>query len=304
MAPDAAIETALVRAFDTVTGPSTPSRLRAAMHHALFPGGARVRPRLAVRVADASGGEDPSAAEAAAVALEFLHCASLVHDDLPCFDNAAVRRGRPSVHAEFGEELAVLAGDGLIIAAYEVLGRSIKDAEKLGPMISIVSAGVGSVRGIVAGQAWESESHPDVRLYHRAKTGALFEAAVCAGALAGGGDAAAWRALGGLFGEAYQVADDILDLVGSSRALGKPVGQDAMLGRPSAALELGLDGAHGRLTRLMEDLVDAVPACSGRSEFRRWLSELCARIFPAKTNVVAGPRKADAVELNEASLSA
>jgi len=97
---------------------ATPPLLSLAMHHAVFPGGARVRPRLCLAAASACGGDDPTLAEAAAAAIELMHCASLVHDDMPCFDDAATRRGRLSVHRAFGEPLALLAGDGLIGMAF------------------------------------------------------------------------------------------------------------------------------------------------------------------------------------------
>ena len=105
------IEQALQAALATVAVPSCPPRLLAAMHHSVFPAGARVRPRLTLAVAAACGEDDPGATDAAACAIEFMHCASLVHDDLPCFDDAATRRGVPTVHKAFGEPLAVLAGD-------------------------------------------------------------------------------------------------------------------------------------------------------------------------------------------------
>src|SRR5262249_58610889 len=104
--------------------PACPRRLSAAMRGAVFPKGARVRPRLCHAVASACGDDEPRATEAAGAAIELLHCASLVHDDLPCFDDAALRRGRPSVHAAFGEPLAVLAGDALIVLAFQAMARA------------------------------------------------------------------------------------------------------------------------------------------------------------------------------------
>lgn len=251
------------------------------MRHAVFGGGGRVRPRLVLSVSKACGRGDAQVAAAAASAIEFLHCASLVHDDLPCFDDAPLRRGRATVHVEHGEPLAVLVGDALIAGAFEVLGRGCaSNPMLLGPLVATVARSVGAIRGIVAGQAWESEPAPNLRLYHRAKTGALFEAAVSAGAIAGGGDPAAWLPVGSRLGEAYQIADDIMDLVGSAKALGKPVGQDHRNDRPSAARELGVGGACERLQTLCNSMFTCVPSVEGRDDFVLWAMSLCKALFP------------------------
>jgi geranylgeranyl diphosphate synthase type II len=276
---DAALQAALA----SIRTPHTPPRLSAAMTHAVLPGGGRVRPLLTLAVAQACGDAHPAAADAAAVAVELLHCSSLVHDDLPCFDDAELRRGLPTVHAAFGEALAVLTGDALIVLAFEHLARACVSTPQLLPALTCtIATGVGAARGIVGGQAWESEPNPDLRRYHRAKTGALFEAAVCAGAIAGGGDPEAWRELGLKFGEAYQVADDLGDAFGDAALLGKPVGQDCMHSRPNAAAELGLDGALRRLGTLVDHMVAAVPACAGRAAVQEWLVELSLRLYPAQ----------------------
>ncbi|HEY5308446.1 MAG TPA: polyprenyl synthetase family protein, partial [Casimicrobiaceae bacterium] len=117
----ARIESALSAAVASGEGLGCPPKLVAAVRHAVFPGGARIRPQLCLAVAQACGDDDPALADAAAVAVELLHCASLVHDDLPCFDDATTRRGRASVHSAFGERLAVLAGDALIVNAFQTL---------------------------------------------------------------------------------------------------------------------------------------------------------------------------------------
>ena len=122
------IERALNEAIAMGEIPGCPPRLAAAMRYAVFPRGARVRPRLVHSVAAACGEDHPAATEAAGAALELLHCASLVHDDLPCFDAAETRRGRPSVHKVFGEPLAVLAGDALIVLAFQTLARLLVHA--------------------------------------------------------------------------------------------------------------------------------------------------------------------------------
>lgn len=267
--------------MELAIGPSTPPRLADALHYAVFPGGGRVRPRLLLTVAEACGDAAVTVADAACAAVELLHCASLVHDDLPCFDDAALRRGRASLHVAYGTELAVLVGDGLIVAAFEVLAAGCRrNPERLPGLVRALGAGVGASSGIVAGQAWESEPKLNLRAYHQAKTAALFEASVRAGAIAGGGDPDAWAPLGRYLGEAYQVADDIADAVGSSASLGKPVGQDVMLERPSAVRALGVHGAYARLDGLFQHMMDAVPDCADRAGFQAWIADVLTQTFP------------------------
>jgi geranylgeranyl diphosphate synthase type II len=278
------IEQALERAFDALPGPCAPPRLLAAMRHAVFPGGARIRPQLCLAVAAACGDDEPALAEAAAIALELLHCASLAHDDLPCFDNADARRGQPSVHKAWGEPLGLLAGDALIVMAFEGLGQaagSPRTVTRLPALLATVAQGVGAREGIVGGQAWECEPRVDLGRYQRAKTGALFVAATCAGAQAAGRDPRPWAALGECLGEAYQVADDIRDVMGDAAALGKPVGQDAQHGRPSAAAELGLVGAVQHFQRLMQRAVASVPDCPAREALQRLVRAESERMVPA-----------------------
>jgi geranylgeranyl diphosphate synthase, type II len=275
------IEQALAAALDAVAVPGCPPRLAEAVRHAVFPGGARVRPRLCLAVAAACGSTDYAAADAAGVAIELLHCASLVHDDLPCFDDSPLRRGVPSVHRAFGEPLAVLAGDALIILAFEHLARHLTDSpERLAPLLLTISRSVGMPHGITAGQAWECEPQVTVESYHRAKTGSLFTAATAAGALVAGADADAWSIVGDKIGEAYQVADDLRDVAASTQEVGKPVGRDAVLNRPSAAGELGIEGAIARLRGLVSGAIEAIPPCPGRDQFAEVLMAESRRIMP------------------------
>ena len=274
-----ALEAAIVRATDD----AAPPKLAAAVRHAVFPGGARVRPRLTLAVARACGGLDDLIVDAAASAVELLHCASLVHDDLPCFDDAETRRGRPSVHSIYGAPVALLAGDALIVMAFEVLARGAANVPlRLAPLVSAIARGVGMPFGIVAGQAWESEPFPPAERYRCAKTGALFVAATTAGAIAAGADPAPWRSLGHRLGEAYQVADDLLDAVSSAEECDKPVGRDAALGRPNAVSELGLGGAVRRLEALIESAVDSIPSCSGEAELRDLVRMQAVRLAPKR----------------------
>jgi len=261
------IEQTLEAAIAAAHRQNCPALLAQAMRHAVFPGGARIRPRLTLAVAKACGDPDPAMANAAAAAIEFLHCASLVHDDLPCFDDADIRRGKASVHKAYGEPIAVLAGDALIVLAFETLAdAAARQPQNLGTLVRVVSAAVGSRGGIVAGQAWESEPAIDCALYHRAKTGALFAGATMAGAAAAGVAHRDWRGLGEKIGEAFQVADDIRDVAATPQELGKPCGQDAAHLRPNYALSYGLGPAIAHLDELVLEAIGAIPACPGRQD--------------------------------------
>jgi geranylgeranyl diphosphate synthase, type II len=279
------IEQALKVAIEAADGAACPPGLAAAIRYTVFPGGARVRPRLCLAVALACGDDRPGLSDAAAAAIELLHCASLVHDDLPCFDNAALRRGKPSVHCAFGEPLAVLTGDTLIVLAFETLARAAAGApERLGPLVSIVGRGVGAPGGLCAGQAWESEPVAPLREYHRAKTGALFIAATAAGAAAAGADPAPWRDLGDRLGEAYQVADDLKDALAEAAAIGKPTGVDTVLARPNAVADLGVGGALARLKQLIGEALKAIPDCPGSAMLEAIVKAEAERLAPARAS--------------------
>ena len=204
------------------------------MRYAVFPGGARIRPRLCLAVAAACGDDDPALADAAAAAIELLHCASLVHDDLPCFDDAATRRGKPSVHRAFGEPLAVLAGDALIVLAFETLARAPRAApQRLAPLLLIVGRAVGVPGGIVAGQAWECEPQVDLRalpsrqdrLAVRRRHRWRAPRPPAPSRAAGAARRAARRGLS-------RWPTISATRAGNAEELGKPVGRDAALGRP------------------------------------------------------------------------
>jgi geranylgeranyl diphosphate synthase type II len=143
-----------------------------------------------------------------------------------------------------------------------------------------LNRGVGLPAGIVAGQAWECESAADLSQYQRAKTGALFVSATCAGAISSGSDPAPWTALGAFLGEAYQVADDIRDVMVDADSLGKPAGQDALHARPSAARALGLEGAIGHFQRLIDHAGASIPACSCRDMLRQLVLREAERLVP------------------------
>ncbi len=258
-----------------------PPRLAEAMRYAVFPGGARIRPRLCLAVSHACGASLGTLSLASAAAIEMMHCASLVHDDLPCFDDAALRRGKASVHRAFGEPLAVLVGDALIVLAFQTLAKAaVVTPMRLSALTRIVGNAVGSQGGIVAGQAWEAEPEIDLSRYHRAKTGALFSGATMAGAAAAGVAHEPWRALGEKIGEAFQIADDIRDVAMAEADLGKPAGQDAALSRPNAAQALGLAGAIRHLDALVEEAVATIPECPGAAELRQLMIIETRRFLP------------------------
>ncbi len=263
------LEQELEQAVAHAAGNDCPPLLSQALKHAVFPGGARIRPRLVLAVSNACASgkataatQNATAAITFASAVELLHCASLVHDDLPCFDNSPLRRGKPSVHAAFGERLAVLAGDALIVLGFEWL--AVKAGERLAPLTRILASCVGGPSGICAGQAWECERTIDIVRYQRAKTGALFAACTMGGAAAQGYEPFAWQKLGFAIGEAFQVADDLRDVAGSAEKLGKPVHQDEVNHAPNFVAELGFDGAMGHFEELLAAAREAIPDCPGR----------------------------------------
>lgn len=278
------IEEALEAALRRTMTAGSPPGLAAAMRHAVFPGGARVRPRLCIAVAEACGGDQPLLADAAAAAIEMLHCASLVHDDLPMFDNADTRRGRASVHSVFGGPLALLAGDALIVHAFDTLADTAGLAPaRFAAILKTVTGSVGMPAGIVAGQAWESEKDAPPAHYRRLKTGALFVAATRCGALASGGDPAVWTLLGEKLGEAYQVADDLYDAAAQAEDdSDKPHHQDAAHGRPNAVAQLGIEGAVAHLQSLIGEAVAAVPECRGAAEMRELVRLQALRLAPKR----------------------
>ncbi|MEM9739144.1 MAG: polyprenyl synthetase family protein [Pseudomonadota bacterium] len=285
MDADALIEWALENAISESESPPGPPLLANAIRHAVFPGGARVRPQLCLAVAaacNAGSKSDLLLSAGAGAALELLHCASLVHDDLPCFDGADMRRGKPSVHVSFGEPIALLTGDALIVMAFSTLAKACASSPAtLARLVPIVASAVGAPHGIVAGQAWESEAEVDTQTYHRAKTGALFIGAAEAGAASVDADPAPWRRLGAYLGDAYQVADDLRDMMMDSETLGKPVGQDAKCARPNAANELGPRGAMAKLNNLIEEAAGSVPECEGAPALRKLVHAQASRLIPA-----------------------
>ena len=282
---EAAMDRAIALGQGTGSGPSQLSR---ALEYAVKPGGARIRPTIALSVAMACGDDRPKLTDAAISALELIHCASLVHDDMPCFDDADVRRGKPSVHKAFSEPLALLTGDSLIVLAFEVLARAgAEKPDRLAELIRILAARTGMPGGICAGQGWESEKTIDLGAYHRAKTGALFIAATQMGAVAAGQDADPWEELGARIGEAFQVADDLRDALLDEAALGKPAGQDAVNDRPNAVNILGVRGAVSRLQDILSGAIASIPSCPGEAMLAQMVRAYADRIVPEPARIYA-----------------
>lgn len=280
------IKTAVEQSILRAQSQPSPVKLAEALEHAVLPGGARVRPTILLSVALACGDDKPQMADAAAAALEIIHCASLVHDDLPCFDNADIRRGKPTVHLAYSEPLAVLTGDSLIVMAFDVLTRAgAVDAERALALLGILARQTGMPHGICAGQGWESESEIDLSAYHRSKTGALFVAATQMGAAAAGHDPEQWEELGARIGEAYQVADDLRDALCDEETLGKPVGQDNINARPNAVDQLGVRGAVTRLTDILSGAIASIPSCPGEAMLAQLVRKQAEALTPMVPSV-------------------
>jgi geranylgeranyl diphosphate synthase type II len=252
------IAAGLERAVPPVEG--SLGKLHEAMRYSVLAGGKRLRPTLCLASCEAVGG-DPAHACNAAVALELVHTYSLIHDDLPCMDDDDLRRGKATNHKVYGEAMAVLAGDGLLTRAFEVIAAELAgvSAPARARMVEILAAGAGP-RGMVGGQALdlEAEGSPDVDLptlqyIHTHKTGALFSASCRLGALAGGAGEEEVSLLG-KFGEkiglAFQIVDDLLDETGRPEELGKATGKDRGRGKATYPRLLGYDESRRRVAEL------------------------------------------------------
>jgi len=273
------IEAAMSLALSTTTKGTPPDQLTSAVGYAAAAGGARIRPTILLSVAMACGDDRPNVSNAAAAALELIHCASLVHDDMPCFDDAAIRRGKPTVHLAYSEPLALLTGDSLIVLGFDILAQ--QDPDRALPLIRHLATRTGTPFGICAGQGWESESNINLSAYHRAKTGALFIAATQMGAISAGQDPEPWEELGARIGEAFQVADDLRDALYDEATLGKPVGQDEIHDRPNAVTELGVEGAVARLKDILGGAISSIPSCPGEAALAQLVQATAKKLIPA-----------------------
>ncbi len=261
-----------------------PAGLGQAMRYGVLDGGKRLRPLLVLAAAHAVGGH-PGAALRAACAVELIHAYSLVHDDMPCMDNDVLRRGKPTVHVQFGEAQAMLAGDAMQALAFEVLTPEHGVPPALQAKLCALLARAAGHAGMAGGQAIDLASigvtldEQSLRDMHHRKTGALLQASVLMGAACGDCSAAAWQALadyGDAVGLAFQVVDDILDVTQASETLGKTAGKDLHNNKPTYVTVLGLDAAW-RHARELREKAQAALVDSALADVR-WLAELADKV--------------------------
>ena len=261
-----------------------PAGLGIAMRYGVLDGGKRLRPLLVLAAAQAVHGHR-DAAMRAAVAVELIHAYSLVHDDMPCMDNDVLRRGKPTVHVQFGEAQAMLAGDAMQALAFEVLTPEAGVSPALQARLCSLLARSAGHAGMAGGQAIDLASigvqldERTLRDMHHRKTGALLQASVLMGAACGEVNAAQWSALGDYgdaLGLAFQVVDDILDVTQASSTLGKTAGKDLDNNKPTYVTVLGLDAARRHANEL-RDKAQAALARSGLAN-AAWLSLLADKV--------------------------
>ncbi|NMB75478.1 MAG: polyprenyl synthetase family protein [Myxococcales bacterium] len=275
------VEETLASIIDGLTSPDCPERLRRAMRYSLEGGGKRLRPLLCLAALRAAGGTHPRAVEAAC-SLELLHTYSLIHDDLPAMDDDELRRGRPTCHRAFDEGLAILAGDGLLTLAFEVLARAA-GPELAGEATLLLSAAAGPA-GLVGGQAddltpmTQAPTIAEVESIHRRKTGALMRAALGLGGLlahAPESSRIALQKFGEALGLAFQIADDCLAESGDARTLGKDPRTDRERGRRTHPLAAGLEDSRRRGEELLAEAEAALAQLPGLTDA---LSSILAKV--------------------------
>ena len=248
-------------------GVQAPAGLGEAMRYAVLDGGKRLRPLLVIAACEAVNG-NAEAALRAACAVELIHAYSLVHDDMPCMDNDVLRRGKPTVHVQFGEAAALLSGDALQALAFELLtpeGDAVPSAMQAA-LCRLLARAAGA-QGMAGGQAIDLASvgvaltEAQLRQMHKLKTGALLEGSVMMGAACAQTDQAVQQALhayGEALGLAFQVVDDVLDVVADSATLGKTAGKDAANDKPTYVSLMGLDAARAYAGTLLQESLAAL----------------------------------------------
>ena len=261
---------AVEQALDAWVPADAPGGLGPAMRYGVLDGGKRLRPLLVLAAAQAVQGQD-EAAMRAAVAVELIHAYSLVHDDMPCMDNDVLRRGKPTVHVQFGQAQAMLAGDAMQALAFEVLTPERGVDPLVQARLCALLARAAGHAGMAGGQAIDLASvgkpldEATLRDMHRRKTGALLQASVLLGAACGPWDARAFQALsdfGAAIGLAFQVVDDVLDVTQASEVLGKTAGKDLEQNKPTYVQLMGLQRARDYARELRAQAHDAL-AVSG-----------------------------------------
>ncbi len=252
--------------------PDCPPVLREAMRHMLLGPGKRLRPLLVLLAAEACGGDD-EAAVPAACAVEMVHTYSLIHDDLPAMDDDDLRRGRPSCHAQFGEAVAILAGDALLARALEILARDIAPPEVAAACCAALARAAGPA-AMVGGQVDDLQAEfqggdlTRLESIHRRKTGAMINVSLRLGALvarAAAEQQAALDAYGTRLGLAFQIVDDLLDQCGRAADLGKHVHKDAAQGKLTFPAVLGVEASRRRAQTLVEEACGALAVFQDRA---------------------------------------
>ncbi len=262
-----------------------PARLHQAMRYAVLDGGKRVRPLLVFAAGELFGAEMESLSRAAA-AVEMIHAYSLVHDDMPCMDDDALRRGKPTVHVQYDEATALLVGDALQSQAFIVLSEGAGDVNRKLAMVRLLAQASGSV-GMCGGQAIDLASVglrlslAELEHMHRLKTGALLRASVLLGALSGkllsDAEMAALNTYSDAIGLAFQVVDDVLDATADSATLGKTAGKDAADNKPTYVSILGLEQSKALAEKLCNDAHQAVQQFGDKARRLRELADLIVR---------------------------
>lgn len=271
------VEAALAEEFAKT--PVLDATLRASMEYSLMAGGKRLRPILLMAAADAVGA-DGTKFLSVACALEMIHTYSLIHDDLPAMDDDALRRGKATNHVVYGDGIAILAGDALLTLAFTVILRQ-KDvpAETLLRVVDEISRAAGA-EGMVGGQALDLEAEnrqitmEELRSVHRGKTGALFCAALRSGAILAGAteeQLAALTSYADHFGLAFQITDDILDVIGSAEEIGKPVGSDEKNNKSTYVSLTSLPEAQALARCTAEAAEEALSIFGAEADFLRGL---------------------------------
>jgi geranylgeranyl diphosphate synthase type II len=250
-----------------------PETLHKAMRYSVFAGGKRLRPVLVIAGAEAVGGTAEQVMPTAC-AMELIHTYSLVHDDLPAMDNDDFRRGAPTNHKVFGEAMAILAGDALLTLAFRLVADNAAQSAALGDVVTEIADAAGH-RGMVAGQVADLEAEGRsvgaevVDYIHAHKTGALIRASLRVGAMLCGADAAQLRALsvaGADLGLAFQIVDDVLDVVASSQELGKTAGKDQAQQKATYPAIHGIEASRARAAFLIRDAEEALRPLGPRAE--------------------------------------
>jgi len=264
-----------------------PETIHRAMRHSLFAGGKRMRPVLCLAAARACGIRRLADALPAACAVECVHTYSLIHDDLPCMDDDDLRRGRPTSHKVFGEGVAILAGDALLTAAFEILAR-MKPTERYSTADAVIElARAAGSRFLIGGQVADLEAEgkkstrADLRFIHRGKTAAMIICSLKLGAMSANATPRSMRILeefGDHLGLAFQVIDDILDVTQSSEQLGKSAGKDAAAGKTTYPALFGVEASKKEAARLTENALTSLSSIGERADVLRALAaKLLAR---------------------------